>query len=79
MDFFKYVDLKYFILSLSLGLLYIYLIDDPKNVVLLYPTPHSFKDYLFKDFLNNCYQLNMKEVSCYETKMNVEDLPKNDF
>tara|TARA_Y100000589_G_C27050131_1_gene586938 strand:+ start:476 stop:721 length:246 start_codon:yes stop_codon:yes gene_type:complete len=78
-DLSKYIDLKYFILALSLGLLYLHIMKDPKKVVLFHPTPHSFKDYLFKDLIDNCYQLNMKEVSCYENEFNTEDLPKNDF
>lgn len=78
-DLSKYIDLKYFIFALSLGLLYLHIMKDPKKVVLFYPTPHSFKDYLFKDLIDNCYQLNMKEVLCYENEFNTEDLPKNDF
>ena len=79
MELSKIIDFKIFFISLCLGLLYIYLTDDPKKVVLLFPTPHTFKDYLFKDFLENCYELNMKEVSCYENEENIEKLPKNDF
>ncbi|MBI96889.1 hypothetical protein CL656_07080 [bacterium] len=75
----KMIDLKYFILSLCLGLLYLYLMDESKEVVIIHPTPYTVKDYLFKDFLNNCYELNMKEVSCYENEYKVEKLPKNDF
>ena len=75
----KFIEIKFFILSLCLGLLYLHLTEDPKKIVILHPTPHSQKEYLFKDFLNNCYELNMKEVSCYENEFKIEDLPKNEF
>ena len=38
-----------------------------REVVLFKPSKE------FKDFLNNCYELNMKEVSCYENEFKIED------
>ena len=40
---------------------------------------YNVKEYIFQDFLKNCYELNMKEVSCYENELEIEDLPKNEF
>tara|TARA_B100000963_G_scaffold361151_1_gene395136 strand:- start:919 stop:1164 length:246 start_codon:yes stop_codon:yes gene_type:complete len=73
------IDLRIVIASMAVGLIYIYLMDDDKKVVILHPTPYNVKEYIFKDFLKNCYELNMKEVSCYENEMKIENLPKNDF
>ncbi len=73
------IDIRIVIASLAIGLLYICLMDEEKKVLVFHPTPFNIKEYLFKDFINNCYELNMKEVSCYENEMKIEDLPKNDF
>ena len=73
------VDFKIVLASMALGILYICLVEEQKKVVILHPSPYNVKEYIFQDFLKNCYELNMKEVSCYENELKIEDLPKNDF
>lgn len=73
------IDIKIVLASMALGILYICLVEDQKKVVVLHPSPYNVKEYIFQDFLKNCYELDMKEVSCYENELKIEDLPKNDF
>jgi hypothetical protein len=61
---FKYIDLKIFIIALSLGLFYTYISDDYKKVIVLYPTPDNVQKYQYKDNADNCYTYKLDEVDC---------------
>ena len=61
---FKYIDLKIFIVTLSIGLFYTYITDDYKKVIVLYPTPDNIKEYQYKDKTDNCYTYDLNEVDC---------------
>lgn len=60
----KYIDIKIFIVALSIGLLYTYISDEGKQVIVLYPTPDNIKEYQYKDKSENCYTYDLNEVSC---------------
>jgi hypothetical protein len=61
---FKYIDFKFFIIALSIGLFYTYIVDDNKKIVIMYPTPDNIKEYQYKDKMDNCYTYDLNEVNC---------------
>lgn len=66
---FKYLDMKLFIISLSVGLLYIYIAEEYKKVIYIYPTPQNVNKYQYKDKSNECFSYSLKEMKC-PTKYN---------
>ena len=60
----KYIDLRIFLVSLAVGLFYIYISDDYKKVIILYPTPDNTKQYQYRDKTNTCFSYDLKEVKC---------------
>ena len=62
------IKLKYFLISLSFGLLYIYLNEDYKNVIILYPNPQNVSKYTYVDKANNCFNYDLKETKCPKNK-----------
>ena len=73
MDIRSIIDFKWFILSLSIGLLVVYLTIPKPTIILKYPTPENSDEMVFKDDVNNCYKFKTTEVPC--PKENVEELP----
>jgi hypothetical protein len=61
---FKYIDFRVFLLSLLVGLLYIYVAEEHKKSVIVYPTPDNINENQYKDKSNNCFSYNLKEVKC---------------
>ena len=61
---FKYIDIKIFIISLAIGLFYIYIAEDYKKVIVIYPTPDNIESTQYKDKSNNCFSYNLKEIKC---------------
>ena len=61
---FKYIDLKIFIVSLAIGLFYIYIAEDYKKVIVLYPTPDNIDKTQYKDKTGNCFSYKLNEIKC---------------
>ncbi len=65
---FKIINFKYFLISLCVGLLYIYLTNEHKKVIVLYPNPHNLKKYSYVDKANNCFNYNLQKSKCPSNK-----------
>jgi hypothetical protein len=61
---FKYIDFRIFFISLAIGLFYVYISEDYKKVIVIYPTPDNLEKYQYKDQTDNCFSYNLKEVKC---------------
>jgi len=61
---FKYINFRIFLISLAVGLFYIYISDEYKHTIVIYPTPDNMDEYQFKDKSNNCFSYEMNEVKC---------------
>jgi len=62
------ISLPVFIISLSIGLLFVYLSTPPPTVIYVYPTPENINKVEYKDKADNCYQFKSTEVSCVNTE-----------
>jgi hypothetical protein len=61
---FKFIDFRIFLISLAVGLFYIYISGDNKKVIIIYPTPDNVDEYQYKDKTNNCFSYELNEVKC---------------
>lgn len=61
---FKMIDFRYFLVSLCIGLFYIYISDEYKKVIVLNPTPHNLDKYTYVDKANNCFNYALSETEC---------------
>lgn len=61
---FKFLDMKLFLISLSIGLLYIYLAEEYKKVIYIYPTPENINKYQYKDKTDECFEYELQSVPC---------------
>ena len=62
--FLKYFNFRYFLISFSIGILYIYISNDYKKTIILYPNPNNIDKYTYVDKANNCFQYELKETTC---------------
>ena len=70
---FKYISLPIFIISLSIGLLYVYLLNPSPNIIYVYPTPENVNKVEYKDKADTCFSFDALEVSCSNNKF--KDIP----
>ena len=74
MNLFKLINIKYFLLALFVGLIYIYFNDDRKKII-IYPTTSNFDKIEYKDKADNCFKYNLKEVKCPTSKGSIKNIP----
>lgn len=73
--FSKYINIPVFLLSLALGLLFVYLFQPELSVIYVYPTPNNQDKIQYKDKVDNCYKFNSREVECPKDINNIKNIP----
>lgn len=68
----KYINLKVFLISLSLGLFLNYINDPNNKTVFVYPTPDNIGNLQFKDKSNKCFSFKAKQVMCPRDEKKIE-------
>ena len=61
---FEHVRLGYFVVSLAIGLLYVYVSTPSPRVVVQFPSPHNAGKILYRDRDNNCFKYDAQRVTC---------------
>ena len=59
-----YISVPVFIISLAVGLFFVYILGPETKTVFIYPSPENVDKILFKDKADNCFQLQQEEVEC---------------
>tara|TARA_Y100000768_G_scaffold277769_1_gene213161 strand:+ start:12099 stop:12329 length:231 start_codon:yes stop_codon:yes gene_type:complete len=71
----KFINIKVFILSLSIGLLFVYLSSPQEAPVIVYPTPENIDKVEYKDLAGNCFRFEIDEVVCPQDKNIIKTIP----
>jgi hypothetical protein len=61
---FNYISVPVFIISLAIGLFFVYVLGPETKVVYIYPSPENVDKILFKDKADNCFSLKQEEIEC---------------
>ena len=61
---FSTINVPVFLVSLILGLLYMYFIAYDNKEIIVYPTEDNKDLFQFKDKVDNCFQLRQSIVKC---------------
>ena len=73
--FWKFVDFKVFLVSLALGLLFVYLSTPNPTVIVVYPTPETVDKLAYEDKAGNCYKFEAQEVACPSDASKIKRIP----
>lgn len=58
------INLKWFLIAFSVGLLIVYCTMPTPEIIIKYPTPDVSDKIVFNDDANNCYKFKTAEVPC---------------
>ena len=61
---FQYLNFKWFLISMAVGLFYIYIAEEYKTTILICPTPDKLKEYQYRDKTDNCFSYDLETVEC---------------
>lgn len=71
----KLFSLPIFLISLSIGLLFVYLNEPSPTVIYVYPTPDNVNNIEYKDRVGNCYTFEANEVQCPSDSNLIKSIP----
>lgn len=74
-NLFDHISLPIFIISLSVGLFYVYISVPNPKIIYVYPTPDNLRNFQFKDHADNCFSFKAKEVRCDKVKGQLKKIP----
>ena len=75
--FLKYFSFRYFFISFAIGVLYIYLSDDYKKVIVVYPNPNNVDENTYVDKSDNCFNYELNPETCPTDKKNYVNINVN--
>jgi len=72
---FDYISLPIFLISFSIGLLFVYLLGPEIKTIYVYPTPENVDKLMFKDKADNCFQFEQEDVECPNDLTQITEIP----
>ena len=70
-----YISIPIFLISLAIGLFFIYILGPEKKVIYIYPSPENADKVLFKDGAQNCFRFHGENVECPSDESLIAKLP----
>lgn len=60
----KYINIPVFIISLAVGIFFVYLFVPDNRTIYVYPTPDNVDIVQYKDTVGNCFYFKQEKVKC---------------
>lgn len=71
----NYINLPVFIISLAMGLFFIYIFTPDRRTIYVYPTPENVGTIQYKDAAGNCFEFDQKKVGCPKESSKISQIP----
>lgn len=71
----KFINFPIFLISLAIGLFFVYLKEPEKKTVYVYPTPENIEKIEYKDKADNCFNYIMDKIQCPADRTNIKTIP----
>jgi len=75
MNISKYISIPLFLLSLTIGIMFVYIFGPEMKVVYVYPTPENAGRIQYQDKVDNCFVYDSKEVDCPTDTSLIKSIP----
>ena len=60
----NYIDSYYFLISLCIGIFFVYILSYQPQIIMRFPTPDNEDTITYKDKNNVCYKYKSEKVAC---------------
>ena len=72
---FRFINIPVFLISLAIGLLFVYLSSAGQTSIYVYPTPDNVKEIEYIDKAGHCFQYNAHQISCPTDVNQIKHIP----
>lgn len=75
MSILKYIRIPVFIVSLAVGLLFVYIFNPDKRKIFVYPSPENVNNIQYKDSTGACFEFKQTKLKCPEKESEISKVP----
>ena len=75
MSILKYIRIPIFIVSLAIGILFVYLTNPDKRKIFVYPSPDNVNNVQYKDSTGACFEFKQTKIKCPENEKDISKVP----
>jgi hypothetical protein len=73
--FMKYINVPLFLVSLAIGLFFVYITMPDTRKIYVYPTPENNDILQYMDKTNSCFRFKQTEVPCPKNEDEIAKIP----
>ena len=75
MSILKYIRIPIFIVSLAIGILFVFLTNPDKRKIFVYPSPDNVNNVQYKDSTGACFEFKETKIKCPENEKDISKVP----
>lgn len=64
MSFFKFINFYVFLVSLAVGIFFVYIFESDQRTIYVYPTPENVDSIQYKDATGTCFAIKQTKTAC---------------
>jgi hypothetical protein len=75
MGFVNYINIPVFVVSLAIGLFFVYIYNPDKRKIYIYPTPDNVDTVQYKDSADTCFEFKQTHTKCPTKSSEISKIP----
>jgi hypothetical protein len=71
----KYINIPIFLSSLAVGLFFVYIFEEDKRKIYVFPKPDNYESIQYKDRTGTCFSIKQEKTQCPKDASSIFSIP----